>query len=398
MATAMQPVAYAFRLCGLLGYALAFLLAVVLAERGGLAVGVIAALAAAGAAVFLALAMATKIVSGRESLTYYHHQAAVLLADAMVLWWMREPLLPYLDLAVLGLGIFLACGRVGCLWAGCCHGVPFRHGVRYGREYLGTGFPAHLAEVRLFPVQAIESLWVAAIVGYGVLLVTASAPAGSTLAEYLVLYPLGRFFLEFLRAGLDRPFFRGFSAAQWTSFALACGTVGAEAAGVLPRSAWHTLIPAAMLAAGAAVRLHPRLRMLHRLFAPSHLREFAEALDLAYRLAAAEARQSPGERAIHLAATSMGIQVSCGELPGREPAWHLTVSRHGTPLTGAAVETVCGLLRQLARLPEPVQVVPGSPGTYHLLMRSPVDGQSPPSKGAQDATRTVLRGKTSNSG
>ena len=31
---------------------------------------------------------------------------------------------PYLDATALGLGAFLACGRVGCTLAGCCHGRP----------------------------------------------------------------------------------------------------------------------------------------------------------------------------------------------------------------------------------------------------------------------------------
>lgn len=366
----MQPAPHAFRLCGSFGFVLGCALAVVLARRGGLSPAVIGALAASGAATFFALAMAAKIASGRESLTYYHHQAAVLVVEALLLRWMGRPLLPYLDLVALGLGVFLASGRVGCLLAGCCHGIPFGHGVCYGRNYRNTGFPAHLADVRLFPVQAVEALWVAAIVAYGILLATSGAPAGSALGAYLVLYALGRFFLEFFRAGTDRPFYYEFSAAQWTSFLIATGAVCAEAAGVLPRSIWHAFVPVAMFAAAAAALAHPRLHLLLRLFAPRHLREFAEALHLAFRLAAADAAQTPvGPPTIHLASTSLGIAVSCGPLPpGPFPAWHFTVSRTGGALPPGSVETLSALVRQLARLPGPVHVVAGSAGAFHLLL------------------------------
>jgi len=64
----------AFQGCGYIGFGAACALATGLARYGGLSLWIVAALAVSGAITFFALAMATKIVTGAETLTYYHHQ------------------------------------------------------------------------------------------------------------------------------------------------------------------------------------------------------------------------------------------------------------------------------------------------------------------------------------
>ena len=61
-----------------------------------------------------------------------------MIAVATVLLSLLDaPVLSYLDVTVLSLGLFLAWGRLGCLMAGCCHGRPQNWGVRYkGRNML----------------------------------------------------------------------------------------------------------------------------------------------------------------------------------------------------------------------------------------------------------------------
>src|SRR5688572_5004142 len=99
----------AFRTCGWIGFA------------AGCAVAFGAALVATAVATFLAVAMATKILAGRELLVYYHHEIAVLTAVGLAAWASGAPVLPHLDAMALAVGAFLVFGRIGCLLAGCCH-------------------------------------------------------------------------------------------------------------------------------------------------------------------------------------------------------------------------------------------------------------------------------------
>jgi hypothetical protein len=311
--------------------------------------------------------MATKIVTGAESLTYYHHQTAVLLMAALLLSGLRAPLLPYLDIAILGVGVFLAFGRIGCLKAGCCHGLPCPHGVRYPRHHLDSGFPRHLVEVALFPVQAVESLGILGIVCLGTLQVIARCPPGSALSSYLVAYAFLRFLLEFFRGGTDRPFLWGFSEAQWTSFAIVCATVGLEAQGALPFEMWHRFAAVAMALVTIALQFHPRLRFIRGLFDPFHMEELAQALELASDLAAEE-RQRPSSRTIHLAVTKLGIRISGGYLNARGTLVpHYTLSRAGGAMSERTARLLAELVSQLTRSPYPVRILPGRSGVYHLV-------------------------------
>ena len=67
---------------------------------------------------FTGLVIATKMITGEEKLIYYHHEIAVLLNISLFLWLIHQPLLPYLDISILGIGTFLFCGRLGCLMVG----------------------------------------------------------------------------------------------------------------------------------------------------------------------------------------------------------------------------------------------------------------------------------------
>jgi hypothetical protein len=42
-----------------------------------------------------------------------------------------------------------------------------RFGVQYGDEHAKAGFSAHLAGVTLFPIQAVESMFVFCVVVWG---------------------------------------------------------------------------------------------------------------------------------------------------------------------------------------------------------------------------------------
>ena len=178
------------------------------------------ALTVVGVAVFLALAMVTKVIIGEERLTYYHHELAILGSAALFLHLTHHPVLAYLDVVAAGVGAFLVCGRVGCLLAGCCHGRPARWGVVYSSVHAEDGFPTSHVGVPLVPVQVIEAGLVTVIVLTALQVQTDHATDGAALAVALVGYGAIRFSLEFLRGDV-RPMCSGLTEAQWTSAVIA---------------------------------------------------------------------------------------------------------------------------------------------------------------------------------
>src|SRR5712692_6791297 len=125
----------AFQVCGYTGLLLGFVQSMILIRRLGLSQLVLLGITVVVILTFYALVMATKILTGEEQIIYYHHEIAVMAMIALFLRLTHQPVLHYLDVAILGIGLSLACGRVGCLMVGCCHGRPDSRGVRYGLDH-----------------------------------------------------------------------------------------------------------------------------------------------------------------------------------------------------------------------------------------------------------------------
>ena len=109
-----------------------------------------------------------------------------------------------------------AFGRIGCLLAGCCYGIPVDGfpGIVYP-----VGTPGVPENARLFPVQALESLTLMVI--FGILMKSSKRlPAGKITGLYLVLYAVCRFALEGLRYDSVRGSWGGLSTSQWISMGL----------------------------------------------------------------------------------------------------------------------------------------------------------------------------------
>jgi hypothetical protein len=346
----------AFLVCGFTGLFAAVALATGLVARQGTPLRAVPAVALVGCATFLGLAMATKIVTGEEKLIYYHHEITILLNTGVLAWLLGLPVLPYLDATVLGVGAFLACGRVGCLMVGCCHGRPHAFGACYRREHADAGFAPHWVGVRLFPIQAVEAFWVAGAVAVGAAMVFAGRPAGSAFAWYVVAYDVGRFAFEFARGDADRPYHGGFSQAQWLSLLLTAGVAAAELAGALPLVAWHVAAAPALALAMAAVALHRRRDPARRsiLLHAHHLDEMARAL----------AAPPSADGDVPVLRTSLGIQLSRGESAGVR---HHTLSRAGAPLTEAEAVALAAALLRLRGHHAPADVLPAPNGVYHVV-------------------------------
>ncbi|MEZ5351528.1 MAG: prolipoprotein diacylglyceryl transferase [Bryobacteraceae bacterium] len=333
----------AFHACGVLGIAIAFAVCGTLAMRRGLSLAILCVLAGAAVITFFALTMITKIISGYETLIYYHHEIAVFAVCAMLLGLADLPVLPYLDLVAAGLGIFLIFGRVGCLCAGCCHGKPHAWGVRYEGRYVADGLNPRFSQKRLFPVQTLESLSVALLLG---LLAVSTNGHGDMFAGYAGGYAAIRFCLEFLRGDEDRRYWLTYSEAQWTSCIAAAGVVAAYTG---PAA---LLLAAAMLSAGAC---RGRIRQHRRLLAPSHLEELRGAIDIQPQVLR----------------SALGVRLSVGRIVCAEGlVTHYSVSRDGPPLAERDARALCHSVASCYTAGSG-RWIRGSMGVFHLLVNEP---------------------------
>jgi len=206
-----------FRTCGIIG----FYAALVVTMGGGLLAGrsllVLAVLAAVCACSFFVWAFLRRWASGGERLILLEHVWFAEACAAAVLWALGLPILAYLDVLAVGLTVFLAAGRTGCLLVGCCHGRPSSVGIRYGEDCASDGFPRWLVGIRLFPVQAVEAAGLL-LIGLVGLVALPFADPGAVFTWFLVAYAIMRFGLEGVR-GDRRPELLGLSQNRWMCLA-----------------------------------------------------------------------------------------------------------------------------------------------------------------------------------
>ena len=351
-----------FQVCGYTGLALAILLSMSLVVYQHLSPLVMLGIILAAVLTFFAQAIITKIILGEEDLVYYRHEIAVMVVAALLLWLLRQPILPYLDTTLLGVGIFLACGRIGCLMVGCCHGRPHSWGVCYRQDHAAAGFESCYVGVRLFPSQLIESLWVLCIVVVGSILVLTEHRPGTALAWYVIAYDVGRFYGEFMRGDAERPYLWGFSEAQLVSVLLMCVVVWAEIANILPFQLWHVLVTLCVVCTLLGVVLKRRLHKtpMHRLLHPYHMREIAEVLQ---RITNAL------PTGIHVESTSLGIQLSFSQIKSEAGIlYHYALSCQKGDMAEEMARRSAKLIVQLKHPLSSSELIRGNQGVFHLLV------------------------------
>ncbi|HRI65414.1 MAG TPA: prolipoprotein diacylglyceryl transferase [Polyangium sp.] len=151
------------------------------------------------------------------------------LCAVVVLRRGRAPVLPYMDRTVPLCGISYGFVRVGCFLAGCDYGKPtasalgvrFPMGTPAAVDHAAHGWIARGGES--LPVHATQ-LYEAAI---GVLAAAIASiwlvkgkRDGRAFATFVVLYAIGRFFVEMLRGDGSRGTYAEVSTAQWVSIGL----------------------------------------------------------------------------------------------------------------------------------------------------------------------------------
>ncbi len=363
-----------FKVLGYSGLALAILLTMILVTHLNLSHYVMAGLILAAILTFLGLAMATKIIVGEERLIYYHQEIAVMAVTAVLLRLLHQPVLPYLDVMMLGLGLFLGFGRIGCLMVGCCHGRPHNCGITYRKEHSAAGFTPYFVGVRLFPIQAIESLWVLFIVLVGTVLVLDGYPPGEALAWYVIAYGIGRFCFEFMRGDPDRLYLLTFSEAQWTSLILMSMVIWIELSGNLPYHLWHAGAVVSMVITMITVYVKRRFQKTgeYKILHPDHIKEIAQVVEkvsipIQNKIDTSEHTQET--IIVPIAQTSLGIQISVGTIDGTKGRiFHYALSNKNGDMSEDKAKTLSSLILQLRHPSNSSEVIKGNRGVLHLLV------------------------------
>ena len=118
--------------------------------------------------------------------------------------------LRYLDLMIPSVALAQGFGRIGCFLAGCCYGKETDSW--FGITFTESNFaPNH---VKLFPSQLVMSAGDFIIAAILFWYAKKDRTKGKTSALYLMLYSVGRFFVEFTRND-DRGFVGALSTSQF---------------------------------------------------------------------------------------------------------------------------------------------------------------------------------------
>lgn len=146
---------------------------------------------------------------------------AILLCMPLYLKKKHIPILPYFDLAALYAPLLQAISRLGCLCAGCCHGIRCTHA--WCVTYSDPNSLAPLG-IAIHPTQLYSSLALFCIFLFLYFYLQKQVrKAGQILGWYLILAGAERFLVDFWRA--DREFFpfdttQLFSSHQYISLGL----------------------------------------------------------------------------------------------------------------------------------------------------------------------------------
>jgi hypothetical protein len=354
-----------YKMFGVIGFWAALVLSEGLAPVLNLSPTMIAGNALCAYLTYYIMTRAAWVFFGRDGLTFYHYKLAVLCSVSFFINLLHQPILPYLDVTILGVGIFHFCGRIGCFMVGCCHGKPHRWGVCYTEEHRKAGFTPYLVGVSLFPVQLLESLFILLVVIVGTAMVMSkSYMPGIALSWYIILYGAGRFHFEFLRGDPDRPYFAGFSEAQWTSLILMSLVTLGEFAGKLPFHSWHAgaaILMVVVMVALSVKRKFNKAETFNILLA-RHIQEIAGAVDAAATCTYTQPHISVGY-------TSLGYRISAGriETPAGRIHHYAFSKEHGT-ISQQSAQALAELTLKLKHPGSRGEFVKGNEGVFHLLV------------------------------
>ena len=316
-----------------------------------------------GAATFFTLAFLAKILAGKETIVYYHHEIAILILCSIVLKLLHLPVLNYLDITIIGIATFLAFGRIGCFFVGCCHGKPARKGVAYGHTHVEDGFPFYLENVLLFPIQLVESAFVFMAIISGCLMVCQHLPAGSVLIFYTAVYGTFRYIIEFFRGDADRPYYKNLSEAQWTTILLMSVSLEFSFFGYIPFYYWNLTCTICLIVISLIVILKNKEKK--SIFNPHHVMQIASGLILLND----DLTKNEPQNNIRTYQTNLGLVFSKGQFVTTESLMtHYTVSsKTKITLNFKIVQKLAVLIKKLQKHNGSFRITEKQNGIFHIL-------------------------------
>ena len=141
----------------------------------------------------------------RNFRTGFVFYGSLLFAIPVVIWYFRKenwPVWPLLDRIAIAACIIHSMGRMGCFFAGCCHGVPtdLAWGITFTHE-LSQAEPLHTA---LHPTQLYSSFMILSILAFLLMLKRHQRFDGQLFFAYIIFYAVGRGIIEIYRGDEER--------------------------------------------------------------------------------------------------------------------------------------------------------------------------------------------------
>jgi phosphatidylglycerol:prolipoprotein diacylglycerol transferase len=132
----------------------------------------------------------------------------------------RVPFLRYFDLAMPSIALAQGFGRIGCLLAGCCYGIPYSG--PFALTFIHSDFAPN--GIALFPTEPLSSALNFLHCFILCMAARKRMKPGRVAALYLMFYAAGRFAVEFFRGDRIRGFVGALSTSQFISiFIFAAG-------------------------------------------------------------------------------------------------------------------------------------------------------------------------------
>lgn len=132
------------------------------------------------------------------------------------------PALVMLDIMAVTTTLVHGTGRIGCFLAGCCYGIP--HEGYFSVVFRDPASQARPLNTPLHPTQLYSAFMIYSILVILVLVNRRKSFNGQLFLLYLMLYSIGRIWIEFYRGDLSRGFVidQIISNSQFISFFVFC--------------------------------------------------------------------------------------------------------------------------------------------------------------------------------
>ncbi|MEQ8686383.1 MAG: prolipoprotein diacylglyceryl transferase [Imperialibacter sp.] len=132
---------------------------------------------------------------------------SLIFAIPTVIWYFRKhklPFWPMMDLVAVTGCIVHVCGRMGCLFAGCCYGKPTD--MPWGISFSDTLSQAKPLNTPLHPTQLYEIFLILSILVVLLMFKRHKRFEGQLFFLYIMMYAVGRSVTEIFRGDIRRGF------------------------------------------------------------------------------------------------------------------------------------------------------------------------------------------------